>query len=239
MGPPCVSPELFAVIIPGCRWCILDVMARLSTALPISLCVPNLSTWDAIFCSWSVAGSNSWWVPRLWYLALKSTVPSQGCWSWCPCSYTCVCHPYSGMLSLLSPGYHFCTVCGLCFPLLFPNQLYSGILTNNSGILRQGVHFSSRYKANVGNYQSVGEDSRFYIGMRIIKTKGKRSAQNIYMHEAVSGTDYVNSREMSCEMVLDPDPKGYTIVPTTWCPNQEAQFLLTVFTKASITLEPL
>jgi len=105
--------------------------------------------------------------------------------------------------------------------------------------LTQGVHFSSRYKANVGNYQSVGEDSRFYIGMRIIKTKGKRSAQNIYMHEAVSGTDYVNSREMSCEMVLDPDPKGYTIVPTTWCPNQEAQFLLTVFTKASITLEPL
>jgi hypothetical protein len=105
--------------------------------------------------------------------------------------------------------------------------------------LTQGVHFSSRYKANVGNYQSVGEDSRFYIGMRIIKTKGKRSAQNIYMHEAVSGTDYVNSREMSCEMVLDPDPKGYTIVPTTWCPNQEAQFLLTVFTKASISLEPL
>jgi hypothetical protein len=103
----------------------------------------------------------------------------------------------------------------------------------------QGVHVSSRCRASFGNYQSVGEASRFFIGMRIIKTKGKRSARNIYMHEAVSGTDYVNSREMSCEMVLEPDPKGYTIVPTTWGPNQEGQFLLTVFTKALITLEPL
>jgi hypothetical protein len=85
----------------------------------------------------------------------------------------------------------------------------------------------------------VGESSRFYIGMRIIKTNGRRSGKNIFMHEAVNGTDYVNAREISCEMVLDPDPKGYTIVPTTHAPMQEAQFLLSVFTKASIILEPL
>lgn len=103
----------------------------------------------------------------------------------------------------------------------------------------QGVHSTSRLCTSFGNYQSVGESSRFYIGMRIIKTKGRRSGPNIYMHQAVSGTDYVNAREMSCEMVLDPDPQGYTIVPTTYAPMQEAQFLLSVFTKASIILEPL
>lgn len=58
-----------------------------------------------------------------------------------------------------------------------------------------------------------------------------------YLHESVGGTDYVNSREISCEMVLDPDPKGYTIVPTTIHPGEEAPFVLSVFTKASITLE--
>jgi hypothetical protein len=105
--------------------------------------------------------------------------------------------------------------------------------------LTQGVHSTSRLCTSFGNYQSVGESSRFYIGMRIIKTKGRRSGPNIYMHQAVSGTDYVNAREMSCEMVLDPDPQGYTIVPTTYAPMQEAQFLLSVFTKASIILEPL
>lgn len=43
----------------------------------------------------------------------------------------------------------------------------------------------------------------FYIGMRILKTRGRRANYNIYLHESVGGTDYVNSREISCEMVLD------------------------------------
>lgn len=89
------------------------------------------------------------------------------------------------------------------------------------------------------NYQASGDSSLFFIGMRIIKTRGRRSGPNIYMHEAVTGTDYVNTREIACEMVLEPDANGYTIVPTTLGPGQECQFLLSVFTKAAITLEPL
>ncbi|XP_075633983.1 calpain-type cysteine protease DEK1-like [Castanea sativa] len=78
-----------------------------------------------------------------------------------------------------------------------------------------------------------------YIGMRILKTHGCRAAHNIYLRESVGGTDYVNSREISCEMVLDLDPRGYTIVPTTMHPGEEAPFVLSVFTKASISLEAL
>ncbi|KAL6195012.1 hypothetical protein ACLB2K_030634 [Fragaria x ananassa] len=104
--------------------------------------------------------------------------------------------------------------------------------------LTQGVSFS-RTVAGFRNYQSSHDSMMFYIGMRILKTRGRRAAYNIYLHESVGGTDYVNSREISCEMVLDPDPKGYTIVPTTIHPGEEAPFVLSVFTKASITLEAL
>ncbi|KAI3461898.1 hypothetical protein Pfo_018561 [Paulownia fortunei] len=104
--------------------------------------------------------------------------------------------------------------------------------------LTQGVSFS-RTTAGFRNYQSSHDSMMFYIGMRILKTRGRRAAYNIYLHESVGGTDYVNSREISCEMVLDPDPKGYTIVPTTIHPGEEAPFVLSVFTKSSISLEAL
>ncbi|KAL5976765.1 Calpain-type cysteine protease dek1 [Asimina triloba] len=104
--------------------------------------------------------------------------------------------------------------------------------------LTQGVSFS-RKTAGLRNYQSSHDSLMFYIGMRILKTRGRRAAYNIYLHESVGGTDYVNSREISCEMVLEPDPKGYTIVPTTIHPGEEAPFILSVFTKAAITLEAL
>ncbi|KAK7399696.1 hypothetical protein VNO78_10885 [Psophocarpus tetragonolobus] len=102
--------------------------------------------------------------------------------------------------------------------------------------LTQGVGFS-RTTAGFRNYQSSHDSQMFYIGMRILKTRGRRAAFNIYLHESVGGTDYVNSREISCEMVLEPEPKGYTIIPTTIHPGEEAPFVLSVFTKASITLE--
>ncbi|GAB2286981.1 Calpain-type cysteine protease dek1 [Dionaea muscipula] len=106
--------------------------------------------------------------------------------------------------------------------------------------LTQGVSFSrTTAAAGFRNYQSSHNPLMFYIGMRILKTRGRRAAYNIYLHESVGGTDYVNSREISCEMVLDPDPKGYTIVPTTIHPGEEAPFVLSVFTKASINLEAL
>ncbi|XP_073105600.1 calpain-type cysteine protease ADL1 isoform X2 [Elaeis guineensis] len=104
--------------------------------------------------------------------------------------------------------------------------------------LTQGVSFS-RKTNGFRNYQSSHDSSMFYIGMRILKTRGCRAAYNIYLHESVGGTDYVNSREISCELVLEPYPRGYTIVPTTIQPGEEAPFVLSVFTKASITLEAI
>ncbi|KAJ3692452.1 hypothetical protein LUZ60_012802 [Juncus effusus] len=103
--------------------------------------------------------------------------------------------------------------------------------------LTQGVGFSRKTKG-FKNYQP-SNDAMYFIGLRILKTRGRRAAYNIYLHESVGGTDYVNSREISCELVLEPYPKGYTIVPTTIQPGEEAPFVLSVFTKAAIKLEAI
>ncbi|CAA7410324.1 unnamed protein product [Spirodela intermedia] len=103
--------------------------------------------------------------------------------------------------------------------------------------LTQGVSFS-RKAAGFRNFQSSHDSELFYIGMRILKTNGCR-AYNIYMHDTVGGSDYVNSREISYEVVLEPHRKGYTIVPSTLHPCEEAPFVLSVFTKAAVTLEAL
>lgn len=120
----------------------------------------------------------------------------------------------------------------------FYNTYVITVLGSFSQCYLQGVGFS-RTTPGFRNYQSSHDSQLFYIGMRILKTRGRRAAYNIFLHESVGGTDYVNSREISCEMVLDPDPKGYTIVPTTIHPGEEAPFVLSVFTKASIVLEAL
>ncbi|PHT49469.1 Calpain-type cysteine protease DEK1 [Capsicum baccatum] len=96
-----------------------------------------------------------------------------------------------------------------------------------------GVSFS-RTTDGFRNYQSSYDSMMFYIGTRILKTRGRGVAYNIYLHESVGGIDYVNSREISCEMVLDPDPKGYTIVPTTIHPGEKAYYDETDFRKHDI-----
>lgn len=48
--------------------------------------------------------------------------------------------------------------------------------------------------------------------MCVIKIGGRWFGKNIFMYEVVNGIDYVNVREIFCEMVFDFDFKGYMIV---------------------------
>eukprot|EP00850_Spirogloea_muscicola_P001412 SM000005S17209 [mRNA] locus=s5:799256:809791:+ [translate_table: standard] len=84
-----------------------------------------------------------------------------------------------------------------------------------------------------------GDSSHFYIGIRVVRRNGRKCGPVLYAHEAIGGSDYVNTREVACELILEPDIKGYTIVPTTYAPGEEAMFLLSVFTSTPVTLEPL
>ncbi|OMP09116.1 hypothetical protein COLO4_05794 [Corchorus olitorius] len=69
--------------------------------------------------------------------------------------------------------------------------------------LTQGVSFS-RTVAGFRNYQSSHDSMMFYIGMRILKTRGRRAAYNIYLHESVGGTGStgLSAAKMACELAV-------------------------------------
>jgi hypothetical protein len=56
----------------------------------------------------------------------------------------------------------------------------------------------------------LGKLQYFLLACTLLKPRVKYQLE-IFMHEVVSGTSYINSRETFCEMVIEPNPKGYTI----------------------------
>lgn len=93
------------------------------------------------------------------------------------------------------PIHVFITLTQVSIRLTVRQSHIDGLLTNLSHSC-QGVSFS-RKSNGLRNFQSSHDSSLFYIGLRILKTRGRRAAYNIYLHESVGGTDYVNSREVS------------------------------------------
>ena len=81
------------------RWCILDVLARLPDSLPVNICLPCLSSRDALFGAWPMARLQCWWLPRLWYMAPKPAVPNQGYWATCLISNSYIHYLNSGMFN--------------------------------------------------------------------------------------------------------------------------------------------
>ncbi|PHT33233.1 Calpain-type cysteine protease DEK1 [Capsicum baccatum] len=77
-----------------------------------------------------------------------------------------------------------------------------------------GVSFS-RTTVGFRNYQSSHDSMMFYIGMRILKTRGRRAAYNIYLHESIGGTDYVNSREISFSIHRDDEEQLFFFLSST------------------------
>ncbi|KAI4386305.1 hypothetical protein MLD38_004246 [Melastoma candidum] len=74
--------------------------------------------------------------------------------------------------------------------------------------LTQGVGFS-RTTAGFRNYQSSHDSLMFYIGLRILKTRGRRAAYNIYLHETGQpDRELARPNQEKCLPRLDP---GYII----------------------------
>jgi hypothetical protein len=141
--------------------------------------------------------------------------------------------------SLMFSCHQFCRACGQCFPwLVTSSELYSIILSviKKCGVHWYKVHVSSWCRATFGNYQFVGEASLFLLTCTLLKPRVKNQLE-IFMQQVVSGTNYINSREMFCEMVIEANPKGYTICRPHRVQINKPNFCL-VFTKTSITLEP-
>jgi hypothetical protein len=56
----------------------------------------------------------------------------------------------------------------------------------------------------------LGKLHSFLLECTLLKPRVKNQLE-IFMHEAISRTNYINSTKMFCEMVIEVDPKGYTI----------------------------
>jgi hypothetical protein len=71
----------------------------------------------------------------------------------------------------------------------------------------------------------LGRFHYFLLACTLLKPRVKYYLK-IFMHEGVSSVDYINSREMFCEMMLEANLNEYLI-------------FVQMFTKTLITLEPL
>ncbi len=82
----------------------------------------------------------------------------------------------------------------------------------------------------------LGKLHSYLLACTLLKPRVKYELK-IFMHEVVSGIDYINSRELFCEMMFEANPKGYTIFQLHGVQMKKPNFC-SLFTKTSITLEP-
>jgi hypothetical protein len=56
----------------------------------------------------------------------------------------------------------------------------------------------------------LGKLHYLLLASTLLKPRVKYQLE-IFMHEIILGTNYINSREMFCEMMFEANPKGYLI----------------------------
>jgi hypothetical protein len=83
----------------------------------------------------------------------------------------------------------------------------------------------------------LGKLHYFLLACTLLKPRVKYQLK-ILMHEILLGTNYINSREMFCEMMIEANPKGYTIFQLHRVQIKKPNFC-SMSTKTLITLEPL
>tara|TARA_Y100000780_G_scaffold202926_1_gene196415 strand:- start:753 stop:1067 length:315 start_codon:yes stop_codon:yes gene_type:complete len=80
--------------------------------------------------------------------------------------------------------------------------------------------------------QGAGREYTIHIGITVAAKGGKR-IRSVYAGETRASSDsYTNAREQVCEADLRPEP--LTIMPSTFHPDKESAFMVTV-----ATTEPL
>lgn len=105
--------------------------------------------------------------------------------------------------------------------------------------LTQGPHNGNMRSEVYPGYTTSADRGLYYIGISVLKKGGRRAGEVLYASESVGGSEHVNTREVACELVLEPYAPGYTIVPTTYRPGEECTFTLSVFTRHNIKLTPI
>lgn len=157
-----------------------------------------------------------------------------------------VCRTYDPKMRHIVKGEWKGSTAGGCsnFPNWHHNPQYL-LKTDDPGpmhvfmTLTQGPHKQNARSEAYSEYTTSADRDHYYIGIRVLKKGGMRASKDLYAYECVGGSDYVNTREVACELVLEHYAQGYTIVPTTYRAGEECTFTLSVFTKHNIKLTPL
>jgi len=79
-----------------------------------------------------------------------------------------------------------------------------------------------------------------YIGFYIIKSKDEHNAkESLPREDVIVKSSFSNGREVTCELELKPSTTqdNYIIVPSTFEPNWENTFTLTIYSNKKITLK--
>lgn len=72
-----------------------------------------------------------------------------------------------------------------------------------------------------------------HIGFNVLDKKGRRTKGYTKQQVIADSGTFTNSREVTCEVELQPHSEPYTLVPSTFDPGEENDFTITVFSKGS------
>ena len=86
--------------------------------------------------------------------------------------------------------------------------------------------------------RGTGRDD-LHIGFMVVDKKGKRVRRLFKGQRVANSGQYINRREVSCEITLEPKSYPYTIFPSAFNAGDEARFTLTVHSDYPVTLEAI
>jgi hypothetical protein len=97
--------------------------------------------------------------------------------------------------------------------------------TNPQFLVKPSRPCSAFFSVRIVEEEGASRDYDINIGLKVVAKKGRR-IKNIFVGESRAESNYSNSREEACEAELKPEQ--LTIMPSTFYPDKEAAFVVTV-----------
>ena len=81
----------------------------------------------------------------------------------------------------------------------------------------------------------------FFIHLLVAEVDGERVGHQPLLKSALRASTgkYINFRQVACEATLEPRPKPFTVFVSTFLPDEEATFVVSVFSERPVELKPM
>ena len=108
---------------------------------------------------------------------------------------------------------------------------YPSAVTNPQWVVRPSKPCSAFFSVRLVEAEGSSRDYTLHIGLKVLAKQGRR-ARRALAGEERAGSSFSNAREEACEAQLTPEQ--LTILPSTFYPEKEAAFVLTVATSEAL-----